>query len=208
MKKMMIHISPNLCPGRLAAGRRSDAAFTLVEVSVALVVCVLFGAAAFTTNQSLLSQLKAQKETTAANMMLQERMESFRGKAWSDIALSAFVLDNVLTYQSPPLPALPAGGQYSTFSEVPLGGLTETVTVSGYTTTAGGVGYPDDGSIANQWVRDTAGSGIPVRISRNSAMATGYNVLRVHLRISWKGSNGRVRIREMAETFGKGNIGP
>ena len=40
---------------------------------VAIAVCVIFGGAAFATNQRLLLALKAQRETTAATMMLQER---------------------------------------------------------------------------------------------------------------------------------------
>src|SRR6266567_3141333 len=59
-------------------GPNVERGFTLAEVMIASAVCVLFGLAAFTTNERLLVALKTQKETTAANMMLQERMETFR----------------------------------------------------------------------------------------------------------------------------------
>ncbi len=60
--------------------------FSFAEVCIAIVVCVIFGAATFQTNQRLLVALKSQKETTAASMMLQERMEKFRGFSYSNIA--------------------------------------------------------------------------------------------------------------------------
>src|SRR4051794_3631076 len=92
--------------------------FTLVEVCTALVVCVLFGVAAFAANQRLLFALKSQKETTAATMVLQQRMEQLRATAFSNIATPAQVQASIL--------ANPTG------SEAPLGNLSETITVAIY----------------------------------------------------------------------------
>src|SRR4051794_2648162 len=62
--------------------------FAFAEVCVAVGICVLFGAASFAANQRLLNALKSQKETTAATMMLQERMEKFRSGSYSQVTES------------------------------------------------------------------------------------------------------------------------
>jgi prepilin-type N-terminal cleavage/methylation domain-containing protein len=168
-------------------------AFTLAEVLVAIAVVAMFGLAAFATNQRLLEALKAQKETTAASMMLQERMETFRSFSYSNVASSTYVQANVV--------------QNATTSEAPLGGLSEQITVSGYLTPSGGAGYPSDGSTPNQWTRNST---YPTghQVSSNGTLATAYNLLKVDILITWTTINGRTRTRELAEIFGIGNMGP
>ena len=104
-----------------AKGQKSGG-FSFAELCVAIVVCVIFGAAAFTTNQRLLIALKNQKETTAATMMLQERLEKMRSFSYSNVADKDYVKTNIV--------------QSATTSEAPLGNLTEYITVSGYLTTS------------------------------------------------------------------------
>jgi len=185
--------------------------FSFTEVCIAMVVCVLFGAAAFTTNQRLLLALKNQKETTAATVMLQERMEKFRSLSYSSVADKNYVHDNILTFNPPaspsPTPTPPPGGIYTTFSEAPLGKLKETVTVSGSLTTSGGAGYPSDGSHVNQWIRDMTGNGQPNLQDHNDNLATNYDLLKVDIVLTWTSADGRSRTRELAGIFGKGNIG-
>jgi type II secretory pathway pseudopilin PulG len=169
-------------------------AFTLAEVLVAVAVAVIFGVAAFATNERLLVALKNQKETTAASMMLQERMEKFRGFSYSNIADSTYVSTNVV--------------QVKTTSEAPLGNLSETITVSGYMNTGGGLrNYPTDGTHANQWARN---SSYPTgnQTDTNTSLATDNDLLKVDILLSWTSANGRTRTRDLAAVFGKGNIGP
>jgi len=160
---------------------------------IASAVCVLFGLAAFTTNERLLVALKTQKETTAANMMLQERIETFRSFSYSSVADPTYVNTNVV--------------QKATTSEAPLGKLAEQITVSGYLTTAGGTGYPSDGSTPNQWTRNSAHP-TGNQTSSNASLATNYNLLRVDVLLTWTSANGRIRTRDLSAIFGKGNIGP
>jgi Tfp pilus assembly protein PilV len=186
--------------------------FSFAEVCVAIVVCAVFGAAAFTTNQRLLIALKNQKETTAATLMLQERMEAFRATSYSNIADKNYVINSILTFSpaaSPsPTPTPPPGGIYTTWSEAPLGNLKETVTVSGYLTTAGAVGYPSDHSHVNQWIRDMTGNGQPQVQDHNDTLASSYDLLQVDISLTWTSANGRGRTRDLSAIFGKGNIGP
>jgi prepilin-type N-terminal cleavage/methylation domain-containing protein len=163
--------------------------FTLAEVAVAMAVAAIFAGATFATNQRLLFSLKGQKETTAATMMLQERMESFRGLSYSNLADSSYITTNV------------AGN--ATTSEIGLGNLTETITVKGRTLaagqTAGGADY-------NQWTRTPPGNATLGNSVAN--LATTYDLLQVDVLLTWTSANGRPRTRELATIVGKGNIGP
>ena len=202
---IMLHLKFSSRSRGIASGQTAEKGFSLVEVCIAVAICVIFGAAAFATNQQLLMKLRTQKETTAATMMLQERLENFRGQAWSDIANKDTTRNNILTYKAPPLPVLPPGGQYTTFSEPPLGKVSETVTVSGYVSTAGVVAA-DPPPDANKWVRD-AGHPDGYNVQSCATLAANYNLLKVDVVVTWKGVDGRSRTREMSQIFGKGNIG-
>jgi type II secretory pathway pseudopilin PulG len=177
----------------LQTNRFDIQAFSLAEVLVAVAVSLIFGMAAFATNERLLVALKAQKETTAASMMLQERMETFRSLSYSNVADPNYVGANVV--------------QDHTTSEIALGNLSEQITVSGYVTTSGGVGYPSDGSTPNRWLRNST---YPTgnQTSSNSSLATNYNLLQVDVLITWVSANGRTRTRDLSSIFGKGNVGP
>lgn len=158
-------------------------AFTLAEVLIAVAVCVLFGAAVFATNERLLVALKSQKETTAATMALQQRMETFRSTGFRDIGTASYVQANIV--------AIPTG------SEAPLGNLTETVTVGA---------YPPDANGTNTIVRDSANPSGAIT-STNSNLATMTSgLLRVDILLSWTSANGRPRSRQLSSLFGIGNI--
>jgi len=199
--------------------RPSESAFTLAEVLIAAAVAAFFGLAAFATNQRLLIALKSQKEGTAASMMLQERMESFRANSYSTIAANrnsnpnSNVQDNILTFNPSPSPAptpsFPPAGKYTTWSEAPLGNLKETVTVSGYLAAASPSPNPSPNPSQDysQWVRDTTGDGQPHIQNNDDYLATQYDLLKVDILLNWTGTDGRPRSRDLSAIFGKGNIG-
>ncbi len=197
-------------------------AFTLAEVCIAVAVAALFAAAAFATNQRMLSSLKDQRQTTAASMALQERMEGFRASSYSMIASAQptynnYVQNNILTFNpspSPaPTPAFPGAhgksqGKNATFSEGPLDSLKETITISGYQQ-AVSPSLPL-GSGRMQWIRDTSnsGDGNPHQQGNpDNNLATEYDILKVDILLQWTGPGGRTRTRELSALFGKGNIG-
>jgi Tfp pilus assembly protein PilE len=166
--------------------------FTFAEVVVAMGIAVVFGVAAFASNQRLLMALKAQREATAATMMLQERMETFRGFTYSNVGDATYVSTNVLN--SP------------TTSEAVLAGLTETITVSGYMDAAGATPTPSPTPPQNSWTRNTS---YPTgnQTSSYGTLSTSYDLLKVTINLNWKSADGRSRTRELAALFGKGNIG-
>ena len=206
----------------LHRARKTNAdGFTLVEVLIAVVVCVIFAVAAYATNERLLLSLKAQRETTAASMMLQERMEKFRARAYSEVANKDFVKNNILTFNpssSPsPTPAFPpdhgkSQGKYATWSEGPLSNLQETVTVSGYVQAVSPNPTPSatPSDNYNQWTRDTSssGDGNPHEQNHDDNLANQFDLVKVDISITWTSANGRTRTRDLAAILGKGNIGP
>ena len=177
--------------------------FTLVEVGVAIAVAVIFGVAAFATNERLLLMLKSQRETTAATMMLQEHMEAFRSLSYGQVS------SNTLSAQPSPSPASAADIVYNgTTSESQLGGITgslqETISVSGYMDISGNV--PPTTAAQNQWIRNSTYPQGNVTAS-SSTLAISYDLLKVDIQLSWTSANGRTRNREITSIFGRGNIG-
>ena len=202
--------------------RKDNGGFTLAEVLIAVVVCVIFAVAAYATNERLMLSLRAQRETTAASMMLQERMEKFRARAYSEVTNKDFVKNNILTFNpsaSPsPTPAFPPAhgksqGKYSTWSEAPLNNMVETVTVSGYvaaTPAPNPTPSPNPSDNYNQWTRDTSssGDGNPHEQNHDDNLSDQFDLVRVDISISWTSANGRSRTRDLSAIVGKGNIGP
>ena len=183
--------------------RRARGGFTVAEVLIAIAVCVIFAVAAFATNERLLLALRSQRETTAASMMLQERMEALRGIYYSNLA------STTATGTTSPATMTTADiVQTVTISEAQLGSsLTETVTISGYWKSTGSAGYPSDGSVANVWTRSGGSTSATLSSPSNSTMATNYDLIQVDITLSWTSANGRTRTRELSSVFGKGNIG-
>ena len=171
----------------LTEASRKQSGFTLAEVLVSVSVCVLFGMAAFQTNQRLLVALKSQKETTAAIMALQERKETLRAMAFSEIA-TGDDLKNVLLH--------PTG------SESPLANLAETITVS---VDPNDAAYTSPSPTPTVIRRDLQHSG-PQKVTENTNLPN-YNLLRVDILLTWTSANGRPRSRQSSELFGHGNIG-
>jgi prepilin-type N-terminal cleavage/methylation domain-containing protein len=172
--------------------RRNDG-FTLAEVSVALLIALIFAGATFATNQRLLLSIRSQKETTAATLMLQERMENFRVWPYSNIAAYQFVNDNIASQPTKSEAALGGGVN---------GSLSETITVSGYHLATGGT----SSTHSNQWVRNAqhpTGSSTDT----NNSLATNYDLLKVDILITWTGAGGRTRTRDLTAVFGEGNSG-
>jgi Tfp pilus assembly protein PilE len=166
-----------------AVKHRNQAGFTFSELCIAMVVALLFGAAVFATNSRLLLALKTQKESTAATMVLQQRMESLRAASYSNVADQDYLQNTIFSN--------------STGSEGPLGNLNEQVAVGVYGNT----------SITPIMLLRNPQNPTPQILSSNGNL-TNYNLLQVDLLLQWTSSNGRTRTRQLSAIFGKGNIGP
>ena len=184
--------------------RRSLPGFTLAEVALAMAVVALFGLATFATNQRLLLALKSQKETTAASLAMQWRMEMFRGIAFSDIADKDYVKTNILTVRHP----LDGSGnpildQYGNTIDPfgALGSITEQMTI--------GV-YPADGSTNTvlSWDKlHPTGQEISVNANLLSQVTTGaVKMMKVDVLETWTSGNGRQRQRQLSTIVTIGNV--
>jgi len=165
-------------------GKRRSCGFSLPELCVAIAVAVVFGLAVFATNSRLLIALKTQKETAAATMVLQQRMEALRACSFTQIATKDYLKTNIFNS--------------STGSEGPLGSLKEQVAVGVYGNTA---------VTPIMLQRNQQHQNPPQELSTNDNLAN-YNLLQVDLLLQWAGANGHTRTRQLSAVFGKGNIGP
>jgi hypothetical protein len=165
-------------------------AFTFAEVCVALLLAALFAAAAFASNQRLLLALKGQKETTAATMALQWRMEMFRAAGFTNIASQSYVKNNILTVRTS------TNGATTIDPFAALGSITEQFTIDTYPT----------------------GSGNPIVVSWDASHPSGQDgantgtfssatLLKVDVLETWTSADGRSRSRQISTIFGKGNTG-
>jgi len=174
--------------------------FAFAEVLIAIAVCVLLGAAAFAANRHLLLTLKSQKESTAATMLLQQRMEAFRAASYSQVTENPSDAGS-LHYVRDHIVAVP------TSSEAGLGNLSETITVSGYQPAPAPSPAIPAAKPYSRWTRD---SSYPTGQEQAHAdnLVTQYDLVRVDIQINWLGSNSRQHTRALSAVFGKGNIGP
>ncbi len=194
--------------------------FTLIEVLVTLVIAVVFGVAAFATNSQLLIKLKTQKETTAAIMLLQRRMEQLRASAWSDVATASYLKDAIIADPAPNNPNL-TQQQIAAYNasvknaEAPLSDLTERITVSV---------YPPDNSFTAVSERNSSyPAGQVLSYITNDPSETSDTVysyltdppknarlVRVDILLTWNGAGARTlrRSRQLSSVFGIGNIAP
>lgn len=161
----------------------SLAGFSLPELCVAIAVAALFGLAVFATNSRLLIALKSQKESAAATMVLQQRMESLRACSFTQVATKDYLKNNIFS--------TPTG------SEGPLGSLNEQVAVGVYGNT----------TVTPVILQRNLQNPTPAELSTNDNLAN-YNLLEVDLLLQWVGANGQTRTRQLSAIFGKGNIGP
>ena len=179
----------SLCAPRFRrrAGRADARGFTLAEVLVTVAICLFFGMATFMTNQRLLRALKSQKETTAAIMVLQERKETLRAMAFTDIATGDTLRNKI---------------QNATGSEAPLANLTEQVTVS---VDPNDAAYTNPSPTPTVILRDL-GHNTLQKVTENTSLPN-YDLLRVDILLTWASGNGQQRSRQSSEIFGHGNIG-
>jgi prepilin-type N-terminal cleavage/methylation domain-containing protein len=214
-----MRLSAHCTAPRFGLARSKRTGFTLVEVMVALVIVVLFAAAAFATNSQLLIKLKAQKETTAATMLLQRRMEQLRASAWSDVATASYLKDTIIADPAPG--NLITQQQIDAYiaalknAEAPLSDLSEKITVSVYPPDGGSTGVAERNSSypTGHIVSYISGNSAETSTTVYSYLTTppkSATLVRVDILLTWDGAGARTlrRGRQLSSVFGIGNIAP
>ena len=149
-----------------------------MEAVFAGTLIALFLGGVFEMNARNLQVLKMGKESFAATVALEERLEQLRSGKWSDITSPAY-LQTILT--DPPGSA----------SQLPA--LSEQISVSAYPAAA-------PAGAANSVTRSSAGA---VKVMSSNAALTTQALVRADLRVTWAGSpGGRTRVRELSTVIG------
>lgn len=188
----------------LRADHRPSAGFTLVEVLIAIGVCVIFAVAAFATNERLVVALKSQKETTAATAVLQWRMEQFRATPFSCINGNSSICqpptgtaaDYVKNYVLGVRTATDANSN-TVDPFAPLGSITEQFTINQ---------YPAPSPSPTPTVISWSASNGATYVSQNANLSS-QNLLKVDILETWTSAGGRQRQRQLSTIVGIGNVG-
>jgi len=155
---------------------KPERAFTLVEVTVATMLVAIFFASIFELNALCLRYIDAGKESLAALQSVQDRSETLRNLAFSDLTTTSFV-QNLMTTPANPAP----------FSQK----ATEVVKISTYPTASG----------VTQFTRSPNGS----VITNSVASALGTGLVKVDVSVSWTMTLGRrARIEQTSSIVSNG----
>lgn len=155
-------------------GRRYIQGFTIAETVVALGIVAIALGAVVTLNSNLLRIVKSARETNSATLALQERSEQLRIANWLKVTDAAYVRDTFLASR-----ALSADG---------LAQVTERVTIRDYN--------PDPAAQPRVRMVVEKKAGESARVIESGDGLLAERLARVDLRMAWRGSNGRERIRE------------
>jgi hypothetical protein len=147
---------------------------TIVEAVFAGALMALFLGGLFEMNARNVQVLKSGKESFAATMVLEERLEQVRGGKWSEITSSGY-LQTILANAPSSATQLPS--------------LSEQISVSPYPPAA-------PPAAANTVTRSVAGA---VAVTSTNAAMAAEDLVRVNLRVTWSGTpNRRTRVREIS----------
>jgi hypothetical protein len=160
---------------------RGAAGFSLAEATLATAVVGLGFLAVFNTNAYQLKLVKKTRETNAASLALQERVETMRISNWRQMTNPNYVVGTLMVRP--------------TQSSGPLAALEETITVSA---------YPDASVCAPLAVLRSA-SGAPT-VSSSGAGLSEQRIARVDLSVSWLGSNGQTFQRSSSTLISNSGI--
>ena len=155
--------------------------FTIAEATLATAVVGMGFLAVFNTNAYQLKLVKKTRETNAASLALQERVETMRISNWRQMTNASYVAGTLMLKP--------------TQSSGPLSGLEESITVSA---------YPDP-SVCEPLtvVRNASGTHTP---PSGGVGLSDQRIARVDLSVSWLGSNGQTFQRSSSTLISNSGI--
>ena len=172
--------------------RASQAGFTVLEAGVAGAIVTLFLAALFSLNSNMMHLLRAAAEAANASQHLQARVEAVRLSNWTQITDPTWVQGNLLNTK--------------TDASVNLPGLTETLTVTPYTspssTATAATAPPPPFTVTRN--ADSSVTVSPAGYHSTAALAQ-QEMLRIDLNVTWP-SLYRTRTRALTTLVSKWGI--
>ena len=164
-----------------SSSRLHRAAFTLAETLVGASVAAIGIAAVGLLNSAHLRYVQSARQSNAATLALQERVEQMRLADWRKITDPAYLRDTL--YAVAPR------------SSAPLARFTEEVNV---------VAFPDE-TAAQKLIVQRLVNGNRVAVLSGTGLAT-QRLAKVDLKIKWIGSDGRSRLRATTTLISNGGI--
>lgn len=156
---------------------RSRAAFTLVEVLIAMMLSVLALTAFYASSGQAVRIVKSGKETALASQLLQERIEAMRSAPlWASVTTPAGVSATINS---------------ASLTAANFPGATETVTIASYP--AGGTPIV---------VTRTPGGSI----ATSGASLSTQKCVKLTVQVSWTGVGNRARNRQIATLLTRGGL--
>ena len=175
-----------MAPTLLRASGRKTAGATILEVVLAGAIVALFLGSLFVLNSTGIGIVKAHRETAAANLCLQERLEQSRAANWSEITEADWIKAQILQ--------APAPGSSL------LRNLEEQITVSVYP--------PPSPAVAATSVRRRPDGQVEILSRMSATTLAAIQTVRVDFRDTWTSArNGRTRVRETSTVLAIGGIG-
>jgi type II secretory pathway pseudopilin PulG len=163
--------------------KNDESGFTLVEVMVSAMLVVVFFASIFELNAVCLRYINSSKESLAALQSVQDRTETLRNLAFTDLTSTAFVQDLMAAAAN----YTPPGDPVTIFSKK----ATEVVRISKYPT-------PDG---VTQFTRTPNGH---VALD-STATSLGAGLVKVDVSVSWNmTAGGRVRAEQTTSLVSNG----
>lgn len=160
----------------------SRAGFSLVEMMTAVAVCLISLGTILLLNSQQLRLVKSARESNAASLLLQDRIEQFRTiRTWLHVTDATSLSDTYLATR-------PA-------SAVMLPGLSERVIVEA---------WPDPG-VTNSILIEYPASGSPI-VLRSGPNMVHQKQARVELQVMWTGKDGRPRKRAYATVVSNSGV--
>ena len=164
-----------------SGNRHSIAGFTLSETILATGIAMLAMAAATALNSAHLRLVKSSRQSNAATLALQERVEQMRLANWRKITDADYLKDTLLA-------SAPA-------SAAPLNQTTEKITISA---------YPDP-AVAQRLVVERRPNGERVTLVSGAGLTT-QRLAQVEFQLGWIGADQRPRLRATTTMVSNGGI--
>jgi hypothetical protein len=175
-----------MAPTLSRAWERQTAGATIIEVVLAGAIVALFLGSLFVLNSTGIGIVKAHRETAAANLCLQDRLEQARAANWSEITDPTWI-KNQIFQAAPPASSL-------------LRNLEEQITISAYP--------PPVPAVAVTAVRRRPDGQVDILSQMPAATLGPLQTVRLDFRNTWvSAQNSRTRIRETSTVLALGGIG-
>ena len=157
------------------------AGFTIAEAIVSTAVVMIGMAAVMVLNSAHLRFVKSTRQSNAATLALQERVEQMRLGNWRNMTNATFLRDNVLTTAPK--------------SAAPLDRFSEKITVTA---------YPDE-SAAQKLIVTRYADGTRSTLVSGAGLTT-QRLAKIELEANWIGADGRLRTRAIDTVLSNGGI--